>query len=248
MLKFAFLRGFSNQLGPGNTNTPDWRLATWLVALILPSVVVRAGSPAPEWLTTLPLWADAIVYGVLAIALISGMQCVRRWLQPFALRGAKVSDFCKPVYLWAFFWASVTSSAWVCLELAFTKEYGVGFVTWMLFFSSVLAITCAGQYFWLRPRKFLSAGLWRLLAVLSIAAGFGFLLTPWMNVPAFSETLIGASIVWVGGVISAFVSGAVYYLYANSDVFRERLGESDRALSNLNYAATDQDFRIGKYI
>lgn len=69
-----------------------------------------------------------------------------------------------------------------------------------------------------------------------------------MNVPAFSETLIGASIVWVGGVISAFVSGAVYYLYANSDVFRERLGESDRALSNLNYAATDQDFRIGKYI
>jgi len=248
MLKLGFLTDFLNKPVPGNVNTPDWRLATWLVALFAPWFVMRSGGRAHEWIASLPLWADAMLYVLSAIAVGIGMQCVRRWLQPYAVRGAKPADFCKPVYLWAFFWASVTSSAWVCLELAFTKEYGVGFVTWMLFFSSVLAITCAGQYFWLRPRKFLSAGLWRLLAVLSIAAGFGFLLTPWMNVPAFSETLIGASIVWVGGVISAFVSGAVYYLYANSDVFRERLGESDRALSNLNYAATDQDFRIGKYI
>jgi uncharacterized membrane protein (DUF485 family) len=239
MLKFAFLKGFLNQPGPSNTNTPDWRLSTWLVALIIPSVVVSAGSPAPDWLTTLPLWADAIVYGVLAIALIAGMQCVRGWLQPFALRGAKASDFCKPVYLWAFFWASVASSAAMCFELAFTKEDGVGFVTGIVFFSVVLAITCAGQYFWLRPRKFLRAGFWRFLAVLSIGSGFAFLLAPWMNVPAFSETLIGASIVWVGGVISAFVYGAVYYLYANSEVFRENLGESDRAPANFDYAPTN---------
>jgi hypothetical protein len=236
MLKLGFLTDFLNKPVPGNVNTPDWRLATWLVALFAPWFVMRSGGRAHEWIASLPLWAEAMLYVLSAIAVGIGMQCVRRWLQPYAVRGAKPADFCKPVYLWAFFWATVAYTGATLLEPMLTEDYGNGLAALMVFSLLFGAITCAGQYFWLRPRKFLRAGFWRLLAVLSFAAGFMFLLAPWLNVPAFSETFFGATVVWVGGVVSSFAYGAVYYLYANSDVFQEGLGEGDRAPANFDYA------------
>lgn len=105
-----------------------------------------------------------------------------------------------------------------------------------------------GVWGWLTVKPIFNADFWRTLA--AIFVGLSVVLLMLMPAVSFSFHLwaIDAPLL-VGSLVGTLVTSVAHILYANSAGFRQFSGgEVDSALPNLNYAATDQDFRIGKYI
>jgi hypothetical protein len=179
------------------------------------------------------------------------VRLIGRWVMRRVARGTNVEAFCRPVFMWAFLLALLISllDAVTLLVIEInTDQVGAFMGVCLTFFSALLLLNGVGVWGWLTAKPIFNADSWRRLAAIFVGLSVVLL----MLLPAVSSSFHSWAIdapLLVGSLVGTLVTSVAHILYANSAAFCQPSGsEVDRTLSNFNYATTDQDFRIGKYI
>jgi hypothetical protein len=206
---------------------------------------------APDWLANLPAIGATGYVALMAITSYWFVIFIGRWVMRLIARGTKVEAFCRPDYMWAFLLAlliSVLDAVTLLVIEINTDQVGAFMGVCLTFFSALLLLNGVGVWGWLTAKPIFNADFWRTLAAIFVGLSVVIL----MLLPAVSSSFHSWAIdapLLVGSLVGTLVTSVAHILYANSAAFcRPSGGEVDRALSNFNYATTDQDFRIGKYI
>jgi hypothetical protein len=223
--------------------------ATVLTVLIHYSRI--SADKAPDWLANLPAVGAIGYVALMAIAAYWFVIFIGRWVLRLIARGTKVEAFCRPDFMWAFLLAlliSVLDAVTLLVIEINTDQVGAFMGVCLTFFSVLALLNVVGVWGWLTAKPILNADFWRTLA--AIFVGLSVILLVLMPAVSFSfhSWAIDAPLL-VGSLVGTLVTSVAHILYANSAAFSQPLASKvDRALSNFNYATTDQDFRTGKYI
>jgi hypothetical protein len=223
----------------------------------------------PDWLANLPAIGATGYVALMAVLAFWMVRLIGRWVMRRVARGTNVEAFCRPVFMWAFLIAELISFsdgfAQIIVE-GNTDQVGIFMWVCLIFFSTLPLLNVAGFFGWLRMKPILTADSWRRLAAIFVAMSVALLVSLPVASSSFHSWATDGSF-----LVGALLTSVAHILYANSAAFSQPSGslraafsqpsgslqpafrqpsgsEVDRTLSNFNYAATDQDFRIGKYI
>jgi hypothetical protein len=225
-------------------------ITTALLTIVVNNTLIGS-ERAPDWLANLPA-ITAIGYVLLMGAVAFGMvRLIGRWVMWLIARGTNVEAFCRPDFVWAFLLTlliSVLDSVTLLIIEVNANQVGAFMGVCLTFFAGLSLLNVVGFYGWLTTKPTLTADFWRKLAAIHIGLAITLLASVLVASSTFHTWVIDVPLA-LAGFLSWVLAGAAHILYANSAAFSQPLGSKvDRALSNFNYATTDQDFRTGKYI